>query len=84
MLTLVPLEILDRSTNSSRVETVAEMCCRLIKLKSGVTVPLSDIIACHSLGNCGTDTSYLIKFGNRKLGSAWDILASGMLNGKKQ
>ena len=58
------------------------MCCRLIKLKSGVEVPLSDITACHSLGNRGTDTSYLIKFGNRKIGSAWDILAAGMLTGR--
>ena len=67
---LVPQQILDRSTNTRRVETVVEMCCRLIKLKSGVIVPLSDIIACHSFGNRGTDTSYFIKFGNRKLGSA--------------
>ena len=58
------------------------MCCRLIKLKTGVEVPLSDITACHSLGNRGTDTSYLIKFGNRKIGSAWDILAAGMLTGR--
>ena len=29
-----------------------------------------------------TDTSYLIKFGNRKSGSAWDLLSAGMLTGK--
>ena len=51
-------------------------------MKSGVVVPLSDIVACHSLGNRGTDTSYLVKFGNRKPGSAWEILAAGMLTGK--
>ena len=79
---LIPQQIHDRSSNTKRVESTVEMCCRLIKMKSGVDVPLSDIIACHSLGNRGTDTSFLIKFGNRKIGSAWDILAAGMLTGK--
>ena len=79
---LIPLQILDSSSNTRCVESALEMCCRLIKLKTGVEVPLSDITACHSLGNRGTDTSYLIKFGNRKIGSAWDILAAGMLTGR--
>ena len=79
---LVLKQISDSSSNTRRLESTVEMCCRLIKLKSGVDVPLSDIAACHSLGNRGTDTSYLIKFSNRKIGSAWDTLAAGMLTGK--
>ena len=56
------------------------MCSRLIRQKTGVTVPSSDISGCHSLSARGT--SYLVKFSNRNQGTAWDTIATGMLTGK--
>ena len=60
------------------------MCARLIFLKTGVTVPLTDIVACHVLSKQGSDSTYIIRFGNRRPGSAWDIIASGMLTGRNK
>ena len=67
---------------TTRLETVTEMCCRLILKKTGVTVPEADISACHVLGRHGADSTYIMRIHNRKPNSAWDVLAAGMLTGK--
>ena len=53
-------------------------------MKTGVTVPVTDIVACHVLSKQGSDSTYIIRFGNRRPGSAWDIIASGMLTGRNK
>ena len=58
------------------------MCARLIKLKTGVVIPLNDIVACHPLSKRGSDSSYIIRIVNRRSDSAWSILAAGMLTGR--
>ena len=67
---------------TSRLETVTEMCCRLILKKTGVTVPDADISACHVLGRHGADSTYIMRIHNRKPNSAWEVLSAGMLTGK--
>ena len=69
-------------TGGKRLETVTEMCCRLILKKTGVTVPDADISACHVLGRHGADATYIMRIQNRKPNSAWDTLSAGMLTGK--
>ena len=76
--------IKDPQTQAERLEDQTELCCRLILLKTGVRVPLSDITACHPLSNRGNSASYIIRISNRKPGSAWDILAAGLLTGKNK
>ena len=63
------------------MEDDTELCCRLIKIKTGVSVPIRDIIACHPLGKKGSNI-LLVRFGNRRPGSAWDVLANGMVTGR--
>ena len=58
------------------------MCARLIKLKTGIDVPLDDIVACHPLSKRGSDSSYIVRIANRRSDSAWAILAAGMLTGR--
>ena len=76
--------ITDPETKAARLEDETELCCRLILLKTGVTVPLRDISACHPLARKGSSTSYIIRFTNRRPGSAWDTLAAGLLTGKNK
>ena len=54
--------------------------------KTGVEVPEGDISECHPLGRPGAapNTVYKLVFNNRKPGSAWDILSSGLLTGKNR
>ena len=73
-----------RVDGGSRVETVTEMCQRLILKKTGVEVPHADISACHVVGRHGADATYILRIHNRKPDSAWDILAAGMLTGKNK
>ena len=56
------------------------MCKRLIQEKTGVEVPLADILACHSVGK----SSYIVKILNWKSGSAWELICAAMATGKKQ
>ena len=77
-------KIQDTTTGCERQEDLTEMCCRLIYIKTGVLVPLQDISACHPLSKKSGSTSYIIRISNRKPGSAWDILAAGLLTGKNK
>ena len=77
-------QVTDSVSGCLRNETITEMCGRLILLKTGVTVPQSDLVACHVLKKQGNESSYIIRFGNRRPGSAWDTIAAGMLTGKNK
>ena len=79
---LIPNNVNDSKTGAQRKEFEHEMCARLIKLKTGVEIPLCDIVACHPLKKRGSDSSYIVRIANRRSDSAWSILAAGMLTGK--
>ena len=64
------------------MENATDMCIRLIKEKTGVEVLVSDVSACHKLGGAGVDASYIVRIFNRRPGSAWEVLAAGLLTGK--
>ena len=73
----------DIATNTTKLETKVEVCVRMILQKTGVAMPVSDIVACHPLGNRrGAETTYILRVINRKPGSAWDTLAAALLTGK--
>ena len=78
-------KVRDEETESLRSETVTEMCVRLIKEKTTVEVPLSDVVACHPIGKGrGVDTNFVIRIINRNPGSAWDALSYALLTGKNK
>ena len=79
---LHPRTIKDSKTGAERYEYEHEMCARLIKLKTGVDIPLHDIDACHALNKRGSDSTFIIRISNRKPGSAWYTLAAGLLTGR--
>ena len=79
---LNPLTIIDNHTSAERYEYEHEMCARLIKLKTGVAIPLKDIVACHPLSNRGSESSFLIRIANRRTDSSWSTLAAGILTGR--
>ena len=61
-------------------ETDIDIARRLIKAKTDIDVPLEDIQASHSLGkNSG---SYIVRFANRRPGSAWEQLCDSMMTGE--
>ena len=74
----------DKVTGMVRNETYLEACLRAIHLKTGVQVPEQDISACHPVHRQGAQpfTNFVIRFSNLLPGSAWDIIASGLLQGK--
>ena len=63
-------------------EDPTQLCIRLIKKKTGVDLPESDVSACHILKKNGSNSSFIIRIHNRKSGSAWDELTTGMMTGK--
>ena len=74
------LAVCDNSRNSVRQESVTEMVVRLVKLKTGQQIPLQDISACHPIGRKESN-SFILCVANRKPGSAWDIITTGMRKG---
>ena len=74
------LTVRDNASNSVRQESVTEMVVRLVKLKTGQQIPLQDINACHPIGRRESN-SFILCVSNRKPGSAWDIITSGMRKG---
>ena len=71
-----------RLPKGNRAENDTEMCLRLIRLKTGVEAFESDISACHVLKREGANSSFIIRFHNRRPGSAWEVIAAGLLTGK--
>ena len=54
------------------------MVLRVIKEKTNIVIPEEDIIACHRVGKKETNT-FVVRFNNRKPGSAWEILTAAMM-----
>ena len=72
----------DRLTKGERLENDTEMCLRLIKVKTGVEASVEDVQACHVLKREGANSTYIIRFANRRPGSAWEVIAAGLLTGR--
>ena len=71
-----------RLPKGNRVENDTEMCLRLIRLKTGVEAFENDISACHVLKREGANSTFIIRFQNRRPGSAWEVIAAGLLTGR--
>ena len=60
----------EKVEGGSRLETVSEMCCRLLvndKKKEEVTMVKPDISACHVLGRNGVDSTYIYIYMQREV-----------------
>ena len=66
---------------NGRLETVTEMCLRMIKEKSGVQINKSEITACHLMP--GSPHTWILRVADRSPGSGWETLCAGMYTGKK-
>ena len=75
------LMVAKRSADNTQLETTTDMCRRLIKEKTGVDIPESDVSACHRLRD---ETSYILAIKNRREGSGWETLSAGMITGRKE
>ena len=75
------LAVRDNNRDSVRKESVTEMVVRLVKIKTGQEIPLQDIVACHPIGKNKDSHTYILSVANRKPGSAWDIITTGMRKG---
>merc|ERR1712240_160255 len=58
------------------------MIVRIVKKKTGVDIPVKDILACHQIGK-KENHAYVIRLNDRKYGSAWHTLSEGMMAGFK-
>jgi hypothetical protein len=65
-----------------RLESDTELLCRLIQEKTGVQIPLSEVMACHKLK--GERNTYILRVTNHSPGSGWEALNAGMMTGKRQ
>ena len=74
------MAVRDRSRNSVRKESDTEMVVRLVRMKTGQAIPLQDISACHPIGRKESNT-FILRVTNRKPGSAWDTITTGMRRG---
>ena len=72
--------LLTQKMLTGHTETPSAMCKRLIQEKTGVDLPLADILACHSVGK----SSYIVKILNWKKDSAWESICAAMATGKNQ
>ena len=60
----------EKVEGGSRLETVSEMCCRLLvndKKKEEVTMVKPDISACHALGRNDVDSTYIYIYMQREV-----------------
>ena len=70
----------DPATGDERPEDDTEMVTRLIKEKTGVQFNPNEVLACHPLGKREKNT-FILRIANKKPGSNWDTLTSGMKKG---
>ena len=63
---------------NKRLENDTEMVIRLILDKTGVKIPIADVVACHPMGQSDKHT-YVIRIMNRRPGSAWERLTAIMM-----
>ena len=66
-----------------RMETDMEMVVRLVQQKTGHTIPKEDIYACHRIGKNPDSNAYVLCVSNRKPGSVWETITTGMRKGFK-
>ena len=59
-------------------ESDTDLVLRLIKEKSGVTIPTKDVVACHPIGTADKHT-FVIRIVNRRPGSAWEELVAALM-----
>ena len=62
------------------VESPTEMCCRLIKEKTGAEIKPADVSVCQKLPN--KEHSWLLGVANRAPQSGWETLTAGMRCGR--
>ena len=65
----------------SNGQGVMDMCLKMIKTKTGVEIPPSDVLACHAIGKRDRPT-YILRILNWGPGSGWEALCAGMANGR--
>ena len=65
----------------SRGQGVMDMCLKMIKTKTGVEIPPSDVLACHAIGKRDRPT-YILRILNWGPGSGWEALCAGMASGR--
>ena len=65
----------------ARNQSVLDMCLKMIKTKTGVEIPPSDVLACHAIGKRERPT-FILRILNWGPGSGWEALSAGMANGK--
>ena len=70
-----------RSKIGTKVESDMEMVVRLVKEKTGHTIPEEDISACHRIGKNKDSNSFVLCVWNRKSGSAWESITTGLRKG---
>jgi hypothetical protein len=59
-------------------ESDTDLVLRLIQEKTDITIPKEDVVACHPMGLRERNT-FVIRFINRKPGSAWERLTACMM-----
>merc|ERR1712240_324636 len=79
--TVNTLAVKEKVTDSLRLETETEMVVRLVKVKTGITIPYEDILACHRIGKNKDTNPFVLSVANRKPGSAWESITGGMRKG---
>ena len=64
-----------------RGQGVMDMCLKMIKTKTGVEIPPSDVLACHAIGK-RERPAYIVRILNWGPDSGWEALCAGMANGR--
>ena len=68
-------------TGAETRESELDVVLRMVQEKTGVRFHHTDIMACHRIGKRDSH-SFVLRIGNRRPNSAWDMLTLGMKNGK--
>ena len=78
-------------------ESDLDVALRLVEMKTGVKFEKTEVIDCHPIGNAkvgatpasqtaqrfhGYPTTFVLRVGNRRQGSNWDVLQTGILTGR--
>ena len=71
----------DYQGNTVRMETDMDLVLRMVAIKTGVRIPISDVVACHRIGKNKKSHSFVLKIGNRQPFSSWDMLNNAMMSG---
>ena len=66
----------DYQGNTVRMETDMDLVLRMVAIKTGVRIPISDVVACHRIGKNKKSHSFVLKIGNRQPFSSHYMTAS--------